>query len=187
MPESDDDKTGDKAGDKAGDKTGEGRSRGKTDRSGRAHGREVALLALCHLESYREDERANALEIFWTHAPSEAGDDGAELRSWFADPEALSFARRLLDPVLTRAAEVDAAIEATSRSWRLARMDRVDRNILRLVVAELGDLSETPRAVIVAEAVRLASRYGSERSAPFVNGVAEALGKRLRPTSPASK
>lgn len=159
------------------------RGRGKADRSGRSHGRELALLALCHLESYRDDERARALEIFWNHPPSEAGDDGAELRSWFADPEALAFARRLLEPVLGRPAEVDAAIEATSRSWRLARMDRVDRNILRLVVAELGDLSETPRAVIVAESVRLASRYGSERSAPFVNGVAEALGKRLRPTS----
>lgn len=172
MPASDDDKTGES-----------GRGRGKADRSGRAHGRELALLALCHLESYRPDERARALEIFWDNPPSEAGDDGAELRSWFADPEALGFARRLLEPVLGRSAEVDAAIEATSRSWRLARMDRVDRNILRLVVAELGDLSETPRAVIVAESVRLASRYGSERSAPFVNGVAEALGKRLRPTS----
>ena len=102
-------------GDKAGDP---GRSRGKTDRSGRAHGRELALLALCHLESYREDERAEALEIFWAHAPSEAGDDGAELRSWFADPEALSFARRLLEPVLTRSAEVDAAIASSTLSFQ---------------------------------------------------------------------
>ncbi len=153
----------------------------KPNRSGRAHGRELALLALCHLESYREPERARALEIFWLNVPSETGDAGEETRTWLADPEALSFARRLLEPVLARAAEIDAAIEATSRSWRLARMDRVDRNLLRLVVAELGDFAETPRAVIVAEAVRLASRYGSERSAPFVNGVAEALGKRLRP------
>lgn len=175
------------------DKPGEGdtrrsgrerpRDRGdrRGDRSGRAHGRELALLALCHLESYRGPERERALEIFWQNVPSEAGDDGAELRTWLGDPEALGFARRLLDPVLARSAEIDAAIEATSRSWRLARMDRVDRNLLRLVVAELGDFPETPRPVIVAEAVRLASRYGSERSAPFVNGVAEALGKRLRP------
>ena len=54
---------------------------------------------------------------------------------------------------------------------------------LRLVGAEMLALPDTPRAVIVAEAVRLASRYGSERSAPFVNGVAEALAKRLRPGS----
>jgi transcription antitermination protein NusB len=149
--------------------------------AGRAQGRELALLALCHLESYREPERQTALEIFWTHAPSEAGDDGAELRSWLADAEIVGFARRLLTPALARAAEIDAAIEATSRSWRLARMDRVDRNLLRLVAVEMLELADTPRAVIVAEAVRLASRYGSDRSAPFVNGVAEALAKRLRP------
>ncbi len=142
----------------------------------------LALLALCHLESYREPERAQALDIFWTHAPSEAGDDGAELRSWLRDPEATAFARRLLAAALERGPEIDAAIEATSRSWRLARMDRVDRNLLRLVGVEMLAIEDTPRAVIVAEAVRLAARYGSDRSAPFVNGVAEALAKRLRPT-----
>ena len=157
-------------------------ARGRS-RAGRAEGRELALLALCHLESYREPERAQALDIFWTHTPSETGDDGAELRSWLADPEATTFARRLLAPALERGAEIDAAIEATSRSWRLARMDRVDRNLLRLASVEMLAIEDTPRAVIVAEAVRLAARYGSDRSAPFVNGVAEALAKRLRPTN----
>lgn len=161
---------------------GKGRAR-QPAHPGRAQGRELALLALCHLESYREPERARALEIFWLNVPSETGDDGAELRTWLADADAVAFARRLLTPALARAAEVDAAIEATSRSWRLARMDRVDRNLLRLVAVEMIDLSETPRAVIVSEAVRLASRYGSDRSAPFVNGVAEALAKRLRPAA----
>lgn len=146
----------------------------------RAHGRELALLALCHLESYRAEERRRALEIFWAHAPAETDAAGAELRGWLADPKAVEFAGRLLGVAGERAAELDEAIEATSRSWRLARMDRVDRNVLRLVAAESLGLSETPRAVIVAEAVRLASRYGSERSAPFVNGVAQALATRLR-------
>lgn len=146
----------------------------------RAHGREVALLALCHLESYRPEERARALELFWAHVPAEAGDGGQELRGWLADPKVVEFARRLLTVSSERAAEIDGAIEATSRSWRLARMDRVDRNVLRLVGAESLGLSETPRAVIVSEAVRLAARYGSERSAPFVNGVAQALAGKLR-------
>ena len=146
----------------------------------RAHGRELALLALCHLESYRGDERARALELFWSHAPAEAGEGGQELRTWLADPRAVEFARKLLAVGSERAAEIDAAIEATSRSWRLARMDRVDRNALRLVGAESLGLADTPRAVIVSEAVRLAARYGSERSAPFVNGVAQALAARLR-------
>jgi len=146
----------------------------------RAHGREVALLALCHLESYRPEERARALELFWAHAPAEAGEGGQELRGWLADAKVVEFARRLLTAGSERAAEIDAAIEATSRSWRLARMDRVDRNVLRLVGAESLGLSETPRAVVVSEAVRLAARYGSERSAPFVNGVAQALAAKLR-------
>jgi len=151
-------------------------------RGSRAHGRELALLALCHLESYRPEERPGALEIFWAHAPSEAGDAGADLRAWLADESVVAFARQLLAPVLARGPELDAVLEATSRSWRLARMDRVDRNVLRLVAAEMTDLSETPRGVILAEAVRLASRYGSERSAAFVNGVAETLARRLRPS-----
>ncbi|HEY8379600.1 MAG TPA: transcription antitermination factor NusB [Nannocystis sp.] len=146
----------------------------------RARGRELALLALCHLESYRPEEREQALEVFWKHAPAEPGEAGDELRAWLADERAVGFARRLLTIARERAAEIDAAIEATSRSWRLSRMDRVDRNALRLVAAEGLGLSETPRAVIVAEAVRLAARYGSERSAPFVNGVAQALTARLR-------
>jgi N utilization substance protein B len=167
----------------------------RRSRQSRAHGRELALLALCHLESYRPDERPKALEIFWTHAPAEAGDAGTDLRAWLADADAVGFARDLLAPILARGPELDAILEATSRSWRVARMDRVDRNVLRLVAAELSprpgpsagepapaaDLSETPRGVVLAEAVRLASRYGSERSAAFVNGVAEALARKLRP------
>lgn len=158
----------------------QGRPEGRPRHPHRAHGRELALLALCHLESYRPEERARALELFWSHTPAEQGEAGEELRAWLAEPRAVEFARRLLTVGNERAAEIDGAIEATSRSWRLARMDRVDRNVLRLVAAESIGLSETPRAVVVAEAVRLASRYGSERSAPFVNGVAQALVARLR-------
>jgi N utilization substance protein B len=146
----------------------------------RAHGRELALLAMCHLESYRPEERERALELFWAHTPAEAGEGGQELRAWLADAKVVEFARRLLAIGSERAAEIDAAIEATSRTWRLARMDRVDRNVLRLVGAESLGLAETPRAVVVSEAVRLAARYGSERSAPFVNGVAQGLVARLR-------
>lgn len=156
------------------------RPEGRPRHPDRAAGRELALLALCHLESYRGDERPRALEIFWSHPPTGSEEGSEELRAMFADAKAVEFARRMLAVVGERAAEIDAAIEATSRSWRLARMDRVDRNVLRLVAAESLGLSETPRPVVVSEAVRLASRYGSERSAPFVNGLAQALAAKLR-------
>jgi hypothetical protein len=60
-------------------------------------------------------------------------------------------------------------------------MAQVDRNVLRLAAFELAARPDTPRPVILSEAVRLARRYGSERSSSFVNGVADALARRLRP------
>lgn len=143
----------------------------------RARGRELSLLALCHLESYPQDERPAALELLWAHPPGIAGEPP---RSLVDDTQVRAAAQALLSIVLARSAEIDAEIEATSVRWRLDRMDRIERNVLRLATAELLAELETPRGVVIAEAVRLAERYGGERSAPFVNGVAESLARRLR-------
>jgi N utilization substance protein B len=157
----------------------------------RAHGRELALWILCHLESHPAPERQAALVLFWSEPPAIESDGFltpelvTELGSLLADELVRRFASRLVETWLARADHWDALIEEQSKRWRLARMDQVDRNVLRLVTVELVEES-TPRAVVVAESVRLAARYGSERSPAFVNGVAEALAKRLRdsPSSP---
>jgi N utilization substance protein B len=156
----------------------------------RARGRELALWILCHLEAYAESERAGALALFWAEPPAIELDDpfltpalAHELAGLLADAEVRRFAGRLVEGWLARARECDASIDEQSQRWRVARMDRVDRNVLRLATLELSSES-TPRAVVVAEAVRLAARYGSERSPTFVNGVAEALAKQLRDGQP---
>lgn len=161
--------------------------------SARAQGRELALWILCHLESHAPSERAAALALFWSEPPAIDPDDpflppglASELGGLLRDPEVRRFATRLVDAWLARANEWDAIIDEQSQRWRVARMDRVDRNVLRLAALELASdakaqsPSPTPRAVVVSEAVRLAARYGSERSPTFVNGVAEALAKHLR-------
>lgn len=150
----------------------------------RARGRDLALLTACHLESYAADERASAYPLLWEHPPSE---EGSELPALLANEAARVFAADLVDLTVEHGSELDAVIESVSRKWRLDRMDRVDRNVLRLAAAELHHLPDTPRSVVLAEAVRMASRYGSERSAPFVNGLAEALAQSLRPDEPASE
>lgn len=150
----------------------------------RARGRELGLWILCHVESHPDDER-EAVELFWREPPAiEAGDaffdgGGDELATLLVDAGARRFARRLIDGYLDHAAAIDDRIERVSARWRLARMDRVDRNLLRIAAVELSQES-TPRNVVVAEAVRLAARYGSERSVAFVNGLAEALARELR-------
>jgi N utilization substance protein B len=151
---------------------------GVATKSDRARGRELALLALCHLDSYGSDERVQALELLWRSPP-----DGpeCELAHLIAAEPIRGFAERLLAYVSDALEDLDALIESTSRSWRLERMDRIDRNLVRLAAAELSHEPETPRAVVLAEAVRLAARYGSEHSARFVNGLVEALAHVLRP------
>ena len=84
-------------------------------------------------------------------------------------------AARLVEGVLTHLAELDREIDAASEHWRVARMPVVDRAILRLGLYELRHEPETPRAVVMAEAVRLAKTYSTERSGAFVNGVLAAL------------
>jgi len=162
-----------------------GANRGaKGGASSRPRGRELALWVLCHLESYPGAER-EAVELFWRDPPALDPSDeflgqcAAELVELLADGLARRWARRLVEGYLDHAAATDAAIEAASERWRLVRMDRVDRNLLRIVSVELSHES-TPRNVAVAEAVRLAARYGSERSPVFVNGLAEGLARILR-------
>ena len=76
--------------------------------------------------------------------------------------------------------EVDEFIRSVSQHWRLERMTRVDRNILRLATYELMKLPEVPRRVTLNEAVELAKRFGTEGSAGFVNGVLDRIAEDLR-------
>jgi N utilization substance protein B len=77
---------------------------------------------------------------------------------------------------------VDAELVKASANWRLERMTRVDRNILRLGAWELLHRPDVPRAVVLDEAVELAKSYGTDDSSAFVNGVlnrvAENLGRK---------
>lgn len=67
--------------------------------------------------------------------------------------------------------EIDRRIESMSNGWKVVRMGRVDRAILRLAVYELLFGKSIPEPVIIDEAVRLAKKYGAEKSSAFINGV----------------
>jgi len=67
--------------------------------------------------------------------------------------------------------EVDASLREAATRWRLERMDRVDRSVLRLAAHELLAVDGPPPAVVINEAVELAKTLGTEHSGSFVNGV----------------
>lgn len=73
---------------------------------------------------------------------------------------------------------LDAQLVEVTTNWRLERLGVIDRCVLRLGAAEL-QRGETPPRVVIQEAVRLAERYGSVKSAKFVNGVLDALARRM--------
>jgi transcription antitermination protein NusB len=89
------------------------------------------------------------------------------------------FAVTLLHGLGATMPEVDARIARFARGWRLERMPAVDRNVLRLAVHELLTES-TPVAVVMDEAVRLASELSTDDSGRYVNGVLAAIVRELR-------
>jgi N utilization substance protein B len=86
----------------------------------------------------------------------------------------------VVQAVGARGAEIDALVDQAAIGWDLDRLAVVDRNVLRLAVAELLECPEVPTAVILNEAVELATAYSTDDSGRFVNGVLATLATRLR-------
>jgi N utilization substance protein B len=74
--------------------------------------------------------------------------------------------------------EYDARLGRISEHWRLERVGVIERNILRLAMAEL-DEGTTPPRVVLDEAVKLAHWFGGGKSPAFVNGVLDAVAREL--------
>jgi len=102
-------------------------------------------------------------------------------RSSFGDgPLPDEFARNMFLDIAERIGALDEVIVTASDNWRLERMSRVDRNILRVGVFELCHRPDTPPRVAINEAVELAKRFGTEDSAAFVNGVLDRIARDTR-------
>jgi N utilization substance protein B len=130
----------------------------------RTSGREAALQMLFALEA-SGDAIERVVANFWRETPG--------------DPEGRDYADEVARGVAGELAQVDEAVRKASTNWRLERMARVDRNVLRLGAWELLHSHAVPRAVILDEAVELAKRFGSEESSAFVNGVLDRVAANL--------
>ncbi len=98
-----------------------------------------------------------------------------------ADPEA--FARQVYAVVLEHAADIDQCIREFAANWEFDRIAAIDKNILRLAIAELRYLKETPPRTAINEAIELARVYSTEEATKFVNGVLDAVYHRYRSVS----
>jgi transcription antitermination protein NusB len=96
-----------------------------------------------------------------------------------ADDEAESYAKTLVTSVFSRRAEIDTMLQHHTANWDVKRMTAIDRNILRMAVAELESSEDVPFKVVIDEAVELAKQYGTDDSGKFVNGVIDSIRKEM--------
>lgn len=88
-------------------------------------------------------------------------------------------AERLIEVLSENLEEIDAAIVGGTENWDIDRLSILDRDILRIALAELLYVDDVPWKVAIDEAVTLATRYGGADSPRFVNGVLDALAHKL--------
>jgi N utilization substance protein B len=130
----------------------------------------------------RTRARERALQALYQIDVAAEGIDDALARFWKSfepvEQEVMSLADALVRGVASHRRAIDDTIEKVSTNWRLDRMAKVDRNVLRLAVYELIE-TEVPVKVVINEAIELGKKYGSESSGAFVNGVLDKVASGL--------
>lgn len=129
----------------------------------RRKGRELAVQALYQIE-LRGEASHEMLRLFWEQC--EAGSRARE------------FAATLVAGVRAQQSQIDELIARSSEHWRLERLSRVDRNLLRVAAYELLQRG-APTSVVLNEAIEIARRFGTEESATFVNGILDQIAAQL--------
>ncbi len=165
--------------------------------SGRRAAREVALLILFALDLSDERVIDELLPNFWDNFLT----DDEVLADLFGDDsqhESLSqtlskaqhvlggkdgaqreFIERLVHGVAAHLTAIDDLIARYSLNWKVGRMARVDRNILRLAAYELAFESDVPTKATLNEAIEIAKRFGTDESGKFVNGILDRIAQEL--------
>lgn len=91
------------------------------------------------------------------------------------------YAEVMVRLVASNLEKIDAAIEESLTNWRMSRLSAIDRNVLRLGVAEMMFVDDVPPRITIREMVQLAEKYGTHESPRFVNGVLDAVMRRVAP------
>jgi N utilization substance protein B len=140
----------------------------------RRKAREAALQALYQCDTL-EDWSAQTVELYFSLYNPET----------FKAPEGVArenveFSRRVIAGVIEHLEIIDRQITLASTHWSIARMSRVDRNIIRCATYEFIYASDIPVSVTINEAIEVSKRYGTADSQLFVNGVLDKIASNLK-------
>ena len=93
--------------------------------------------------------------------------------------ETRTFAEALAFGTVGHVERIDALISRHAENWRLDRMAVVDRNLLRLATYEFLFDAETPKTVVINEAIEIARRFSAQESPQFINGILDSIRKEV--------
>ena len=147
----------------------ERRSVPRAPKEARHRAREAALQMLYQWEVGRLS-MVEVRQTFWSHDDETRAPLGDELRA---------FAMALADGVTSAIAELDPVIAESAEHWRVERMNVMDRLILRLAVYEFLHEPYTDAKVIINEALELARSFSGDEAVRFINGLLDAIRRKL--------
>jgi transcription antitermination protein NusB len=129
----------------------------------------------------RRKARELALQMLFQH--DIAGNDPSEIIETFEDiqrvrPNIREFAIKVFRGTLEKQADIDKILVEQTENWRIERMAVVDRNLIRMAIYEMLYLDDTPKLVILDEAIEIAKRFGTNKSSQFINGILDGVLKR---------
>ncbi len=86
----------------------------------------------------------------------------------------------MVQAVLLHKEKIDRLLEEHSQNWKLSRMALLDLNILRIAIYEMmfSDTTDSPK-IFINEAIEIAKTYSSTHSYQFINGILDAISKKV--------
>ncbi len=129
----------------------------------------------------RRKARELALQMLYQHDLS--GNTPEAIVDTFEDlqkskPNTREFATKIFRGTLDNLQKIDEMIVQQADNWRISRMAVVDRNIIRMSIYEFLHEHDTPKLVIIDEAIEIAKKFGTQKSSQFINGILDGILKR---------
>lgn len=137
------------------------------------------------MKTYRRRIREKVIQALHTlelrNTDLETAADWLITKEIAQDPNAVRFFKGLLQCIIEHKEEVDSYISKHTFNWDMSRIAIIDKNILRMALAELLYFEDIPPKVSINEAIEIAKKFNStDKSSKFVNGILDAMYNDLK-------
>ena len=142
--------------------------------------------------SKKQKRKARIVALQTLYSFEQSGEDKIEVilkrvedipETELATSDARNFARTIIRDTVKSMDSIDELLQKHMQNWKLNRVSAIDRNLLRMAIAELTESLKTPLRVVINEIIEIAKEFGTDDSAKFVNGVLDAAKQDIEYTN----